>query len=301
MSLVCIIGSGPAALSAGLYLSRADLNVYLFEGFKPGGLLMTTDVIENYPGFVGDAYDLIDTMYKQNTEYGTKIIPEQVIEITKKSNKFEITTNSRKYIFDAVIIATGSKSKMLGIKGEDEFWGKGVSVCAVCEGSLPRFRNRGVLVVGGGDSAISEALFLSKFSDVTLIHRRDTLKASRALVKSLEKNSKISIYMNTQLKEIHGNQVDGVTHVSLSVNGKPISLNVRGVFVAIGHHPNSEVFKDLVLTDSEGYIVTQDTKTNVKGVFACGDVQDKKYRQAIVAAGNGCVAALECIKYLELI
>lgn len=307
---VIIVGSGPAAHTAAMYLARANLKLLMLEGENPGGLLTTTKTVENFPGFPDgvDGYELTDRFRQQSLKFGTEIISEQanVITHTKTKNKtFKIKTASDTiYKSKAVIISTGSTPKRLDIPGYDEYWHKGVSTCAVCDGGLPAFRNVPIAVVGGGDSACEEALHLTHTaSQVYLIHRRDTLRASKIMVDRVLKNPKIKMIWNTEVLEISGNK-DQVNVIKLINNQekKHSKLKVKGIFVAIGHTPNSLFVSSVVDLDDNGYIKTNEKKeTSLKGIWAAGDVQDPHYRQAITAAGSGCVAALEVERYLQLL
>jgi len=306
---VIIVGSGPAAHTAAMYLARANLKLLMLEGENPGGLLTTTKTVENFPGFPDgvDGYELTDRFRQQSLKFGTEIISEQanVITHTKTKNKtFKIKTSSDTiYKSKTVIISTGSTPKRLDIPGYDEYWHKGVSTCAVCDGGLPAFRNVPIAVVGGGDSSCEEALHLTHTaSQVYLIHRRDTLRASKIMVDRVLKNPKIKMIWNTEVLEISGNK-DQVNEIKLINNQekKHSKLKVKGIFVAIGHTPNSLFVSSVVDLDDNGYIKTNEKKeTSLKGIWAAGDVQDPHYRQAITAAGSGCVAALEVERYLQL-
>ncbi len=310
LSNVIIIGSGPAGHTAGLYLARANLQPIMLEGENPGGLLTTTKTVENFPGFHDgiDGYELTDRFRQQSQKFGTNIISQEVISVNKNIDKdnnhiFEIKTSKNTYNSKTIIIATGSTPKRLYVPGYDEYWHKGVSTCAVCDGGLPCFRNVPIAVVGGGDSACEEALHLTHTASIVyLIHRRDTLRASKIMADRVLNNSKIKMIWNSEVVEIMGdkNQVS-----KLKINNKDTQktseLNVKGLFVAIGHIPNSDFISSLVKLDSNGYIITNEKKeTSCKGIWAAGDVQDPHYRQAITAAGSGCVAALEVERYLQL-
>ena len=310
ISNVAIIGSGPAGHTAALYLARANLNPIMFEGDScdqviAGGLLTTTKIVENYPGFPDgiDGYELTEKFKAQSLRFGNEIISETVRSIKKEGEVFEITTNSKScYTVRAVIIATGSTPKRLNITGYDEFWHRGVSTCAVCDGGLPCFRDVPLAVVGGGDSACEEAIHLSHTaSKVYLIHRRDTLRASKIMIERVMANPKIFPIWNTEIEEIigiMGGQVD-ILELQNVITKKSHDLHVSGLFVAIGHDPNSQFVKNLVDLDSNGYIITNGKmQTTVSGIWAVGDVQDPNYRQAITAAGSGCIAALEVERYL---
>lgn len=306
---VIIIGSGPAGHTAALYLARANLSPLMLEGdsdgiVSPGGLLTTTKTVENFPGFPEgiDGYDLTERFKEQSLKFGTEIITEFVNKIVPQENNLfnVITTNNNSYITKSIIIATGSTPNRLYIPGYDEFWHKGISTCAVCDGGLPCFRKVPLAVVGGGDSACEEAMHLSHTASmVYLIHRRDSLRASKIMVDRVVKNPKIKMIWNSEVVEVFG--TTQVEKLKLkNINDSSFSeLEVKGLFVAIGHTPNSQFVKDLVDLDSTGYIKTNEKKeTNIKGIWAVGDVQDPHYRQAITAAGSGCMAALEVERWL---
>jgi thioredoxin reductase (NADPH) len=306
---VIIIGSGPAGHTAALYLARANLSPLMLEGdsdgtVSPGGLLTTTKTVENFPGFPEgiDGYDLTERFKEQSLKFGTKIITEFVSKIIKQENNiFEVfTSNNLSYLTKSVIIATGSTPNRLYIPGYDDFWHKGISTCAVCDGGLPCFRKVPLAVVGGGDSACEEAMHLSHTASlVYLIHRRDSLRASKIMIDRVLTNPKIKMIWNSEVVEVLGsNQVEKIK-LKNTVDSTLSELEVKGLFVAIGHTPNSQFVKDLVELDSTGYIKTNEKKeTSVKGIWAVGDVQDPHYRQAITAAASGCVAALEVERWL---
>ncbi len=313
---VIIIGSGPAGHTAALYLSRANLSPLMLEGdITPGGLLTTTKVVENFPGFPEgiDGYDLTERFKQQSIKFGTNIVSETVEKINQihdncndnNDQLFEvITTNGMIYKTKTIIIATGSTPSRLYIPGYDEFWHKGISTCAVCDGSLPCFRNVPIAVVGGGDSACEEALHLSHTaSHIYLIHRRDTLRASKIMIERLLKNPKITPIWNSEVIEVMGTKQVEKIKIKKTDSNNEINesiLEVRGLFVAIGHKPNSKFVSNMITLDEIGYIKTNEKKeTNIKGIWAIGDVQDPMYRQAITAAGSGCIAALEVERYLQ--
>lgn len=306
---IVIIGSGPAGHTAAIYAARANLNPLMYEGFMAGGIaaggqLTTTTEVENFPGFPEgiDGTKLTQLFRDQSVKYGTTIKTETVTKVDFSVHPFKIWTDEEESEADAIIIATGATAKRMHIPGEDTYWQKGISACAVCDGALPIFRNKTLAVIGGGDSAIEEASHLTKFgAKVYLIHRRDKLRASQIMQKRALSNPKIEIVWNTVAEQAKG---DGNVLTSLlvkdTVNGSQRELEVGGLFYAIGHEPNTQVFKDFLKLDEQGYILTTPgtTKTNIPGVFAAGDVQDKMYRQAITAAGSGCMAALEAEKWL---
>jgi len=308
MNNVIIIGSGPAAYTAAIYLARANLKPLLLEGkyednIMPGGLLITTKKVENFPGFPDgiDGFKLMDNLQQQSINFGTEIKTEYVTEIKKENKTFIVKTdNKNEYKSKSILISTGSTPRKLNVPGYDKLWHKGVSTCAVCDGALPIFKNKVIAVVGGGDSACEDALHLTNYaSKVVLIHRRDSLRASKILQNRVLEHPKIDVFWNSEVTEIHGTkQVNKVTLLNNKTNTKSL-LNVNGVFVAIGHTPNSSFCKNIISCDEDGYIKTnKELSTNIKGIWAAGDVQDKKYRQAITAAGTGCQAALEIERWL---
>ena len=301
---VIILGSGPAGLTAAIYTSRANLSPLLIHGPLPGGQLTTTTDVENYPGFPEGIMgpDMMQLFEKQAVRFGTTIEVDTITSVDLSVRPFLLNSDSKKYSCDALIIATGANPKFLGVPGEQELMGYGVSTCATCDGAF--FRDKVISVVGGGDSACEEALFLTKFgSKVYLIHRRDELRASKIMQERVFKNDKIEPLWNKQVKSIQGSKEEGVTSVTLtdSQTSEESDLKTDALFVAIGHTPNSELFKGALEADENGYIIPKPnaTATNIKGVFACGDVQDHVYRQAITAAGSGCMAAIEAERWLE--
>ncbi|TGK03714.1 thioredoxin-disulfide reductase [Leptospira koniambonensis] len=307
---VVIIGSGPAGHTAAIYAARANLNPVMYEGFMAGGIaaggqLTTTTEVENFPGFPEgiDGTQLTNLFRAQSEKYGTKIITQTITKVDFSKRPFRIWSDDELIEAETVIIATGATAKRMFIPGEDSYWQKGISACAVCDGALPIYRNKELAVVGGGDSAVEEAAHLTKFaSKVYLIHRRDSLRASKIMQKRATTHPKIEIIWNTAVEGAQGN---GNQLTSLSVKelttGKTKELSVGGLFYAIGHKPNTEIFEGQLDLDETGYIKTVPgtTRTSVDGVFAAGDVQDKTYRQAITAAGSGCMAALEAERWLE--
>jgi len=301
---VLILGSGPAGLTAAVYTARANLGPALLHGPLPGGQLTTTTEVENFPGFPEGVMgpDLMQQMEKQAKRFGTSIIVDTVTSVDLDKRPFTVKTAKQSFTCDALIVATGATPKLQGVPGEKELMGFGVSTCATCDGAF--FRDRVITVVGGGDSACEEANFLSRFgSKVLLVHRRDKLRASKIMADRAMANPKVSILWNRQLLEIQGTKANGVTGMKLkdTVSGKEELVPCDAVFVAIGHSPNSELFKGKLAMDENGYIVPapNSTKTNIQGVFACGDVQDHVFRQAITAAGTGCMAAIEAERWLE--
>jgi thioredoxin reductase (NADPH) len=303
---VIIIGSGPAGYTAAIYAARAMLDPVMIAGFEPGGQLMITTDVENYPGFK-DAIQgpwLMEQMKAQAEHMGTRMVSDHIVSVDLSQRPFRLVGDSGKtYSCDALIIATGAKAKWLGIESENKFKGFGVSACATCDGFF--YRNKHVMVVGGGNSAVEESLYLANLAaSVTLVHRRDSLKAERILQDRLFKNPKINVIWDNAVDEICGGQnPPGVTHVRLRnvKTGAMSEKKVDGVFVAIGHSPASEIFKGQIEMKPSGYIVTtpNSTATNIDGVFAAGDVADDVYRQAVTAAGLGCMAALEAERFLQ--
>ncbi len=306
---VIIIGSGPAGLTAAVYTARANLAPLLIEGEpsstsdQPGGQLMLTTEVENYPGFADGVMgpDLMHAMREQALRFGTEIITEKVTKVDFSERPHKVWVRDTLYLANAVIVSTGAQSLMLGLEAEERLIGHGLSTCATCDGFF--FRGHEIAVVGGGDSAIEEATFLTKFADkVTLVHRRDELRASKIMQDRAFANPKIDFLWNSQVTEIMGEQaVTGIGVVN-TVTGEPSTLDVTGLFVAIGHRPNTDLFVgQLDMEPDSGYLITtpDSSYTNVDGVFACGDVQDHTYRQAITAAGSGCMAAIDAERWLE--
>jgi len=301
-----IIGSGPAGLTAALYASRANLYPLVIEGHESGGQLMTTTDVENFPGFPDGIMgpDLIENMKNQSQKFGTKFVFDNIDQVNFNSKPYQLISNFGKktYYADSIIISTGASAKYLGLPKEKELIGHGVSACATCDGFF--FKNKVIAVVGGGDSACEESTFLTKFaSKVYLIHRRDKLRASKIMQQKVFDNDKIEVIWNNTVIDVIGSKTDGVKGLKLknTQNGNESELNVSGLFLAIGHTPNTDAFKGSLSLDDNGYIVVKPgtVETNVDGIFACGDVQDTKYKQAITAAGTGCMAAMDAEKYLE--
>ena len=302
---VLIIGSGPAGYTAAVYAARAMLNPILVHGMEPGGQLTTTTDVENYPGFakVIQGPWLMDQMKDQAKAVGTEMIEDHISSVNFKSKPFEaIGESGKKYTADSIIISTGAQARWLNLESEKKFRGFGVSACATCDGFF--FKEKTVAVVGGGNAAVEEAMFLTKFaSKVKLIHRRDKLRAEKMLQKKLMDNKKIEIIWDSVVEEIIGDDdpknVKGLKIKNVK-NNKTSDLKIEGLFIAIGHDPATQLFKDQLKMDKEGYLITKpdSTETNVPGIFAAGDVKDKIFRQAVTAAGMGCMAALEAEKYL---
>jgi thioredoxin reductase (NADPH) len=300
---VLIIGSGPAGLTAAVYAARANLAPLLIEGLEAGGQLMMTTLVENFPGHPDGVMgpDLMDNMRTQAVKFGTEIIQSHVTSVDVCTSPFTVKTSDAEYKTKTLVIATGASARLLGLPAERTLMGHGVSTCATCDGAF--FRKQEIAVVGGGDSALEEACFLTRFADkVTLIHRRNALRASKIMQDKARANPKIAWALNTEVEDIlhaGGREVTGIRLRDVS-SGVTRDIPVTGVFVAIGHTPNTALFKGQLELDANGYIVTHDgAKTNVPGVFACGDVQDHIYRQAITAAGSGCMAALDAEHYLD--
>jgi len=299
---VIIIGSGPSGYTAALYAARAELKPLVFEGsVTAGGALMQTTDVENFPGFP-DAImgpELMDSMRKQAERFGAELLSDDVIEVDLAADPKVVRTDSETYLAKAVIIATGSRYKELGVPGEKTLGGHGVSWCATCDGFF--FRGHDIAVIGGGDSAMEEAMFLTRFGkSVTIVHRRDTLRASKIMQDRAFANPKITFLWNSEVAEVLGEEkVTGLRIISTK-DGTESILPVTGVFVAIGHDPRSDLFTGQLATDAEGYLVVDQpsTRTAIEGVFACGDVVDHTYRQAVTAAGTGCSAALDAERYL---
>ena len=305
---VVIIGSGPSGLTAAIYAARANLHPLVIEGEpsstsdQPGGQLMLTTDVENFPGFPEGIMgpDLMMKFREQAQRFGAEFLTEKVTAVDFSDRPFKISIRDRHVTADAVIISTGAQSLMLGLEAESRLLGYGLSTCATCDGFF--FRGQEIAVAGGGDSAVEEAVFLTKFaSKVTMIHRRDTLRASKIMQERAFNNPKIEIMWNTVIDDLVGeSKLEGAI-VHDVVTGKESTLPVTGLFVAIGHRPNTDLFKGILDMEDSGYLITRpgSSYTNIPGVFACGDVQDHTYRQAITAAGSGCMAAIDCERWLE--
>jgi len=304
---VIIIGTGPAGFTAALYTARANLNPVIFEGLQPGGQLTITTEVENYPGFEDGIMgpELMDIMRKQTHRFGAKSIYREITEVDFSKRPFVLKTYEDTYTADAVIIATGASAKLIGLESEKKFMGYGVSACATCDGFF--FKNQKVLVVGGGDTAMEEANFLTKFaSEVIILHRREEFRASKIMLDRAMNNPKIKFVTNKVVLEVLGKEENGrkvMTGVILEDTKDYLKeeLQADGLFIAIGHKPNTDLFKGTLDMDETGYlkIKSGSTYTNIEGVFAAGDVTDKVYRQAVTAAGMGCMAAIDAERWLE--
>jgi thioredoxin reductase (NADPH) len=300
---VVIIGSGPAGLTAALYTARANLQPLVIEGIEAGGQLMLTTLVENFPGYRDGIMgpELMAEMRAQAEKFGAEIIQGDVTKVDLCSEPFTVTTSEAEYTAKSVILATGASARLLGLPSERKLMGHGVSTCATCDGYF--FRGDDIAVVGGGDSAMEEAMFLTRFATkVTVVHRRDTLRASKIMQDKARANPKIAWALDSEVEEIKDSGKGEVTAMVLRHNktGARTEVPVTGVFVAIGHTPNTALFRGQLEMDQNGYIVTHDgAKTSIPGVFACGDVQDHIYRQAITAAGSGCMAAIDAEHYIE--
>jgi thioredoxin reductase (NADPH) len=305
---VLIIGSGPAGLTAAIYTARASLAPLIIEGEpsstsdQPGGQLMLTTEVENFPGFPEGIMgpELMMRCREQAARFGAQFLTEKVSKVDFSSRPFRAWVRDDEYTADSVIVSTGAQSLMLGLEEESRLIGHGLSTCATCDGFF--FRGQNIIVVGGGDSALEEAQFLTKFaSKVTVVHRRDTLRASKIMQDRALANEKIEFLWNSQVTKLIGDDKVSGVEITSTIDGSTSTLNVTGVFVAIGHRPNTDLFKGVLDMEDTGYLVTKpgSTYTNIAGVFACGDVQDHTYRQAITAAGSGCMAAIDCERWLE--
>jgi thioredoxin reductase (NADPH) len=309
MEKVIIIGSGPAGHTAAIYTGRANLNPILFEGFMAGGVaaggqLTTTTEIENFPGFPNgiDGSTLMTKMREQSTNCGARILTETIDKLDLSSHPFKVYCGEKITETQSIIIATGAIARRMNVTGEDKLWQRGISACAVCDGALPLFRNQNLVVIGGGDSACEEANHLTKFGKkVFMIHRRDKLRASKAMQKKVLNNPKIEVVWDSVLLEALGEDVLNAVKLKNVKTNEESTLEAKGLFYAIGHSPNTKFLDGQLELDDLKYIVTKPgtTETSVKGVFAAGDVQDSKYRQAITSAGSGCMAAIEAELFID--
>ena len=304
---VVIIGSGPAGHTAAIYAARANLKPFMFEGYmlggSAGGQLTTTTDVENYPGFPEgvEGPELMQLFRKQSERFGTEMAQEDVIETNLSKSPFRIKSESREIKAHSVIISTGATAKRMGVPNEEKMWNNGMSACAVCDGALPMFRNQPLMVIGGGDTAVEEASYLTKFGSVVyMVHRRDKLRASKIMQERAFKNPKLEILWNSVLEDAIGdNYVTGASIKNIA-NNEDRKIDVAGIFYAIGHTPNTSIFNGQLDLDDSGYIKIKlgTQETSIEGVFAAGDVHDHKYRQAVTAAGTGCAAALEAERWL---
>lgn len=299
---VIIIGSGPAGLTAAIYTARANLSPLMIEGEEVGGQLMTTTDVENFPGFPEGVTgpELMDITKKQASRFGTRFISKNVTKVDFSARPFRVWIGQEEYKTRSVIVSTGASAKYIGLPSEKRLLGRGVSACATCDGAF--FRNQNVCVVGGGDTAMEEATFLTRFAKkVWVIHRRDQFRASKIMAERVLKNPKIEVLWNTHIVEVVGDQQVTAVKLENTVTGEKKEMPMDGVFVAIGHKPNTEIFKGILDMNDVGYLMTKGktTYTSIDGVFAAGDVQDHVYRQAVTAAGTGCMAAIDCERWLE--
>jgi thioredoxin reductase (NADPH) len=299
---VIILGSGPGGLTAALYTGRANLEPLVLEGPQPGGQLTITTDVENYPGFPEgvEGPEMMQLFRSQAERFGADCRFESAESVDFSSRPYKVTTEKETYLGNSVIVATGASARWIGLESEKKYQGQGVSACATCDGFF--FKNRVIAVVGGGDTAVEEALYLTRFgSKVYLIHRRDQLRASKIMANRVMNHEKIELVWNTVVEEVLGTEQDGVTGLRLkdTQTGEEREMEAGGLFIAIGHQPNTSVFKGILDMDEQEYLVTDGVRTNVEGVFACGDAMDKVYRQAVTAAGTGCMAAIEAERWLE--
>ena len=301
---VVIMGSGPAGLTAALYTARANLEPLVFEGPEAGGQLTTTTDVENFPGFPNGIMgpELMDLMREQSERFGAQCVQKAVTAVDFSKRPFLVSTEDEQILASTFIISSGATARMLGLPSERELVGYGVSTCATCDGFF--FRDKELVVVGGGDSAMEESIFLTKFATrVTVVHRRDKLRASVIMQQRARENEKIDFIWNGVVEDVLGSREDGVTGVRIKdvVTGESYVKECQGMFVAIGHTPNSEIFRGQLDMDDNGYLITNDgtSETSVAGVFAAGDIQDTRYKQAITAAGSGCMAAMDAEKFIE--
>ncbi len=301
---VVIMGSGPAGLTAALYTARANLDPLVFEGPEAGGQLTTTTDVENFPGFPNGIMgpELMDLMREQSERFGAQCVQKAVTAVDFSKRPFLVSTEDEQVLASTFIISSGATARMLGLSSERELVGYGVSTCATCDGFF--FRDKDIVVVGGGDSAMEESIFLTKFAtQVTVVHRRDKLRASVIMQQRARENEKIDFIWNGVVEDVLGSREDGVTGVRIKdvVTGESYVKECQGMFVAIGHTPNSEIFRGQLDMDDNGYLITNNgtSETSVAGVFAAGDIQDTRYKQAITAAGSGCMAAMDAEKFIE--
>lgn len=300
---VIIVGSGPAGLTAAIYTARANLNPLMIQGEEVGGQLMTTTDVENYPGFPDGVMgpEMMELFRKQAERFGTRMVARNVTKVDTSARPFTVYVGEDSWTADALIISTGASAKYLGLEDEKTYLGRGVSACATCDGAF--FRDVPVAIVGGGDTAMEEALFLTRFaSKVYVVHRRDSFRASKIMADRVLAHEKIEVLWNTELQSINGTgkAVNSMT-IKNNLNGEKQTIDLEGVFIAIGHKPNTDVFKGQLEMNENGYLITKpdSTYTSKDGVFACGDVQDHVYRQAVTAAGTGCMAAIDAERWLE--
>jgi thioredoxin reductase (NADPH) len=301
---VIILGSGPAGYTAAIYAARANLKPLLFTGLQPGGQLTITTDVENYPAFPGGILgpELMDKFRAQAERFGTQIVDSQVERVDFSSRPFRVWSDEHEHVANAIIVATGASAVLLGLPSEQKFMGFGVSACATCDGFF--FKGKRVIVVGGGDTAMEEATYLTRFcTEVVVVHRREELRASKIMRERALANAKIRFVWNSEVIEVHGEENRRVTSVTLrdTRTGAVTEMPIDGVFVAIGHKPNTEFLKDQLPLDAKGYVIVKPgtSYTSIEGVFAAGDVHDAVYRQAVTAAGSGCMAAIDCERWLE--
>lgn len=298
---VIIIGSGPAGYTAAIYAARSNLSVLMFQGYQVGGQLMQTSDVENFPGFEAGILgpEMMDKFEQQARRFGTEMLPEDVTAIDFSKRPFTVQTDSGSYQSEAIIISTGASAKWLGLPNEKRLQGQGVTACATCDGFF--FKNKDVVVIGGGDTAMEEATFLTRYvNTVTIIHRRETFRASKIMQDRAQKNPKIRFLMESEVIDVLGDNAVTAVQIRNTRTGEETTLETQGLFLAIGHQPNTDLFKGVITMDPVGYIVpTENTMTNIPGVFAAGDVTDHRYRQAITAAGDGCRAAIDLERWLE--
>ena len=297
---VIIVGSGPAGLTAAIYAARAGLEPLVIEGYGAGGQLMITTDVENYPGFPDGVQgpDMMAMFRQQAERFGTRFITADVSRVDFSERPFRVWVDDDEHVGRSIIVSTGASARWLDIEGETRLRGKGVSACATCDGFF--FRDKPVVVVGGGDTAMEEALFLTRMCEsVTIVHRRDAFRASAIMAQRVLENPKITVVWNSRVVDVEGaNVVEGVRVADVETGDEHV-IPTAAMFVAIGHQPNTELFEGILEADGEGYLMTDGTRTNVEGVFACGDVQDTIYRQAVTAAGSGCMAAIDAERWLE--